>query len=104
MSATIESSAVPRVPMLSGGKWSPSASSRTTNVFNPSTGETIATVPLATAAEVGRVVEAAHAAFPAWRDTPVVERARLLFRYREALMRRFDDLAKLVTREHGKTL
>ena len=104
MSATIESSAVPRVPMLSGGVWSPSASSRAADVFNPSTGETIARVPLASAAEVGAVVEAAHAAFPAWRDTPVVERARLLFRYREALTKRFDDLANLVTREHGKTL
>ena len=95
---------VETVPMLVGGAWVASASARHADVFNPSTGRTIARVPLATAAEVDAAVDAAHAAFPAWRDTPVVERARLLFRYRERLTDRFEDLARLVTREHGKTL
>ena len=46
----------------------------------------------------------ASAALPAWRETPVVERARVMFKYRELVARHFDELAELVTREHGKTL
>ena len=93
------------VPMLVNGNWSPaSAGGRTSPVFNPSTGKTIASVALATAAETNAAVEAAHAALPAWAATPAVERARLLFRYRELLTRDFDVLAQIVTREHGKTL
>jgi malonate-semialdehyde dehydrogenase (acetylating)/methylmalonate-semialdehyde dehydrogenase len=64
----------------------------------------IATVPLCTAADVDRAVRAAAAALPAWAETPVVERAQVLFRFREALVRHADGLARLVTREHGKTL
>ena len=90
--------------MLVGGKWTTSGSSRRSKVYNPSTGRPIADVPLATAAETGAAVEAAAAAFPAWAETPVVERARLMFRYRELLMRDFEQVAQLVTREHGKTL
>ena len=97
-------SSVQSIPMLVNGQWITSASTRTSDVFNPSTGQTIARVPLASAAETHAAVEAAHAAFAGWSETPVVERARLLFRYREALMKRFDELANLVTREHGKTL
>jgi len=92
------------VPSLWGGKWEVSSSKRHTNVYNPSNGRTIARVPLATADEVGRAAEAAAGALPAWSATPAVERARLLFRYREVLTKNFDKLARLVTREHGKTL
>ena len=95
---------LPTVPMLIGGQWTPGSSARHGTVYNPSTGRPIATVPLATAAETAAAVEAAAAAAPAWADTPVVERARLMFRYRELLTRDFEQLAQLVTREHGKTL
>jgi malonate-semialdehyde dehydrogenase (acetylating)/methylmalonate-semialdehyde dehydrogenase len=61
-------------------------------------------VGYATAEETGRVVEAAAAALPAWSETPVVERARLMFRFRALLEQNFEELAALVTREHGKTL
>jgi malonate-semialdehyde dehydrogenase (acetylating)/methylmalonate-semialdehyde dehydrogenase len=61
-------------------------------------------VPLCTAAEVDLAVKAATAALPAWAETPAVDRARLLFRYRDKLEQHTDELAKLVTREHGKTL
>src|SRR4051812_3436742 len=91
------------VPSLWGGKWEVSSSSRHANVYNPSNGRTIARVPLATAEEVARVVEAAAAALPEWAATPAVERARVLFRYREVLTKNFDRLARAVTREHGKT-
>ncbi|MDB5294277.1 MAG: iolA2 2 [Phycisphaerales bacterium] len=92
------------VPMLRGGTWVTSASPRRTDVFNPSTGKVIARVPLATPDETNAVVEAAAAALPAWAETPVVERARVLFRFRELLMGSFERLAITVVREHGKTL
>ena len=94
---------LPTVHMLVNGKWAAAASARRGTVFNPSTGRAIATVPLASAAEASAAVEAAAAAGPAWAETPVVERARLLFRFRELLMRDFEQIAQLVTREHGKT-
>ena len=92
------------IPMLLNGSWVTSASTRRSDVFNPSTGRVIAHVPLATAAEVDRAVKAAAEALPKWSATPVVERCRILFRFRELLMQRFDELARLVTREHGKTI
>jgi malonate-semialdehyde dehydrogenase (acetylating)/methylmalonate-semialdehyde dehydrogenase len=95
---------LPTVPMLVAGQWTTSTSARRATVYNPSTGQPIAAVPLATAAETSAAVEAAAAAMPAWAETPVVERARLMFRYRELLMRDFEQVAQLVTREHGKTL
>ena len=73
-------------------------------VYNPSTGEVIARTPLVGAAEVDAVVRAAAEALPAWADTPVVERARVMFRLRTLMEERFEELATLVTREHGKTL
>ena len=54
--------------------------------------------------EVSRAIEAAHAAFPAWADTPAVERARLMFRFKHLLEQHFEELSAIVTREHGKTL
>src|SRR3954453_3848724 len=92
------------VPNLRAGRWEPSDSPRRANVYNPSTGQVIAHVPLCTAAEAGRTVEAAAAALPAWSQTPAVERARLLFRFREVLTRHFDRPPRSVPREHGKTL
>lgn len=72
-------------------------------VFNPSTGDVIAECPSGGADEVNAAVEAAHAAFPAWRDTPPVERARVFFRYRQLIEQNFDELCRTVSREHGKT-
>jgi malonate-semialdehyde dehydrogenase (acetylating)/methylmalonate-semialdehyde dehydrogenase len=88
---------------LSGGRWLSSQTERWGEVFNPSTGEVAARVPFCTAAEVDTVVRAADAAFPAWAATPVVERARVMFRYRDLLVRHAEELAMLVTGEHGKT-
>jgi malonate-semialdehyde dehydrogenase (acetylating)/methylmalonate-semialdehyde dehydrogenase len=94
---------LPEVPLLVGGKWESSAATRWGEVHNPSTGAAIARVPMCGAAEVDRAVQAASQALPAWADTPVVERARVLFRFRELLRQHTDELAALVTREHGKT-
>ena len=95
---------VSTVRYLSGGKWATSESSRFGKVFNPSTGKLLAKVPLCSAAETSTVVETAAVALPAWSAVPVVERARLMFRYREILMKNFETLATTVVREHGKTL
>jgi malonate-semialdehyde dehydrogenase (acetylating)/methylmalonate-semialdehyde dehydrogenase len=92
------------VPMLVAGQWQASKSDRGGPVFNPSTGRIIARTPFCTAAEVDVAVRAAADALPAWAETPAVDRARYLFRYREKLDKHSDELAKLVTREHGKTL
>ena len=87
----------------SGGAWKTSAGTRAGDVFNPSTGRVIARVPFSPAAEVNEVVAAAHAALPAWAEIPVVERAQVMFRFRELMQKHFEELAKVVTREHGKT-
>jgi malonate-semialdehyde dehydrogenase (acetylating) / methylmalonate-semialdehyde dehydrogenase len=87
-----------------GGRWVPSRASGFHAVHNPATGETIARTPLSTGAELDAAVAAATKAFPAWRDTPAVARAKVLFRFRELLEEHFQDLAATVTREHGKTL
>jgi malonate-semialdehyde dehydrogenase (acetylating) / methylmalonate-semialdehyde dehydrogenase len=92
------------VPVLLGGKWINPDAVRYGEVFNPSTGKVIARVPLCTAAETAKVVEAAAAALSAWAETPVVERARVMFRFRTLMEQHFAELAALVTREHGKTL
>lgn len=102
--ATSAPSSVPTVPMLSAGKWSTPSADRYEDVYNPSIGEVIARTPLATAAETDAVVEAAAAALPGWAATPVIERARVMFRYRALLEEHFEELAELLTREHGKTL
>jgi malonate-semialdehyde dehydrogenase (acetylating) / methylmalonate-semialdehyde dehydrogenase len=93
-----------RVKMLVGGRWEESESSRSGEVYNPSTGRVIASVPLCTAADVDRAVQAAAAALPTWAETPVVERARVMFRFRDLIANHADELARCVTREHGKTL
>ncbi len=92
------------VPMLVGGRWEESASDRFGEVFNPSTGQAIARVPLGTAVDVDRAVASAAEALPTWAETPAVERARVLFRFRERLVETAEELARLVTRENGKTL
>ncbi|MEM9352129.1 MAG: CoA-acylating methylmalonate-semialdehyde dehydrogenase [Planctomycetota bacterium] len=96
--------AVQEVPILSGGGWSTVAANQYEEVYNPSTGEVIARTPLCDAAATDAVVQSAAKALPAWSATPVVERARVMFRFRELLDKHFDEIAALVTREHGKTL
>ncbi len=90
-------------PNFIGGEWRPLSGSATTPVFNPSTGDVIAECPVGTAALVDEAVSAAHAAFPAWRATPPVDRARLFFRYRQLVEQNFDRICHAVSREHGKT-
>lgn len=72
------------------------------DVYNPATGEVTGRVALASASTVDEAVAAARAAFPEWSDTPPIRRARVLFRYLQLLQERKDDLARIITAEHGK--
>ena len=93
----------PVVPMLIGGEWHQSAA-ETQPVYDPASGAEIAQVPLCTAADVDAAVQAAAAAFPSWRDTPVVERVQYLFRFKILLEDNHEALARLVTQENGKII
>ena len=87
-----------------GGKWTPSQATDFVNVHNPALGTVIARTPLSTRADLDAAVQTASNAFPAWRDTPVVLRARSMFKLVNLLEQHFDDIARTVTTEHGKTL
>ncbi|XYJ89555.1 Acyl-CoA reductase [Cupriavidus necator] len=84
------------------GRQTRGASQRLADIYNPATGEVAARVALGTTQDVADAVAAAHAAFPAWADTPPLRRARILFKFKELLDQHHDDLAALITREHGK--
>jgi malonate-semialdehyde dehydrogenase (acetylating)/methylmalonate-semialdehyde dehydrogenase len=86
-----------------GGKWTPSQAGAKGPVRNPATAETIALVPMSPAEEVDAVVKAAMKAYPAWRETPVVDRIKPLFKLRDLLIANLDELARTITTEAGKT-
>jgi malonate-semialdehyde dehydrogenase (acetylating)/methylmalonate-semialdehyde dehydrogenase len=91
-------------PLFIAGEWRTLADVPTAPVFNPSTGNVIAETPLCGGRHVEEAVEAAAAAFPAWWETPPVERARVLFNFKALLEQHFEELIRLNTREQGKTL
>src|SRR5436189_3925690 len=93
-----------RCPIFIDGEWREQTANGLSPVYNPSRGEVIAEVPMCGADIVNEAVESAAAAFPAWRETPPVERARVFFRYRQLVEENFDRICQSVTREHGKTL
>jgi malonate-semialdehyde dehydrogenase (acetylating)/methylmalonate-semialdehyde dehydrogenase len=80
------------------------AAGRTGEVFNPATGEVTGLVRLADAAIVDAAVNAARAAWPAWAESSVLNRARVMFRFKELLDRHHDELARIITHEHGKVV
>ncbi|MBA4193950.1 MAG: methylmalonate-semialdehyde dehydrogenase (CoA acylating), partial [Comamonadaceae bacterium] len=77
-------------------------STRAQDVFNPATGAVTGRVALASTADVDTAVAAARAAFPAWSDTPPIRRARVMFKFLELLNQHKDELARMITAEHGK--
>ena len=85
------------------GDWVESEGERA-DVVNPATGTTLATVPISTTEEFDSAVEAAKLAFPDWRRTPPLARVRSLFRLKELMERNFEDLSRVQTMEHGKTI
>jgi len=80
------------------------AGERSQDVFNPSTGQVVREVALASKATVEQAITAAEAAFPAWRDTPPLKRARVMFRFKQLLEQHQDEIAALISEEHGKVL
>ncbi|MBI1795419.1 MAG: CoA-acylating methylmalonate-semialdehyde dehydrogenase [Candidatus Eisenbacteria bacterium] len=87
-----------------GGRWVDSGAARFGEVRNPASDTLLARVPLGGAADIDHAVQAALKAYPAWRATPPVQRLRPLFKLKNLLEDRFEDIARTVTMEHGKTL
>src|SRR4051795_2871488 len=97
-----------RIPMREighfiGGRTVAGSSGRSGDVFNPNTGEVQAKVAFASPAEVENAIAVAEAAQPAWGQTNPQRRARVLFKFLELVQKEFDDLARLLSSEHGKT-
>jgi malonate-semialdehyde dehydrogenase (acetylating)/methylmalonate-semialdehyde dehydrogenase len=93
---------MPTIQNAIGGKLVTSVSTRTQPVFNPATGEAIATLPLSTNDEINAAVAAAKKAQPAWGNTTPMKRARVMFKFKELLEKHSDELARLISLEHGK--
>src|SRR5579885_1686173 len=87
-----------------GGSRRAGESGRTGPVFNPATGEQTGAVDFASVEEVDAAVQAAKAAFPAWRSLSLARRAELFFRIRELVHERREEMARILTAEHGKVL
>jgi malonate-semialdehyde dehydrogenase (acetylating)/methylmalonate-semialdehyde dehydrogenase len=92
------------IPNFIAGEWSKSTGAETLTVHDPASGELLGKVPMSGRADVDRAVQAAARAFPAWRATPVTERARVMFRLRQLLDANREELAKSLCREHGKVI
>ncbi len=91
------------VPNLIGDQWT-RPEVKTLPVYNPATADVIEQVPLCGAAEVDGAARAAGHAFEEWSRVPIMERARLMFRFKALLEQHLEELAALITRHHGKTL
>ncbi len=85
------------------GEWVESKG-ETKDVVNPATGKLIAKVPISTRDEVDAAVKAAQEAFPDWRTTTPLARSRCLFRLKESLEEHFEEVSRIQTQEHGKTI
>jgi malonate-semialdehyde dehydrogenase (acetylating)/methylmalonate-semialdehyde dehydrogenase len=94
---------IPTLPLWINNTAVAANGTRTAEVYNPATGEAIRKVPLANRADVERAIAAAKSAFPGWRDTTPLRRARILTRFRELMESHRDELVALITEEHGKT-
>ncbi len=86
------------------GEWIESKTDRFLKTENPGTGEILARVPISTKKEVKQAIRAAKNAFSEWRKTPAVERARYFFKLRDLMEEYFEELAVIITIEHGKVL
>ncbi|MDQ0871892.1 malonate-semialdehyde dehydrogenase (acetylating)/methylmalonate-semialdehyde dehydrogenase [Paenibacillus sp. V4I3] len=86
-----------------GGEWVASTSTQTEPVYNPATEEILALIPISTKADVDQAVRTAQEAFQTWSRTPVPRRARVLFKYQQLLVEHWDELARIVTQENGKS-
>ena len=85
-----------------GGKLTAGTSERKSQVFNPATGEQESEVILATKSDLDKTVEIAKQAFETWSLKPALQRARIMFKFKELIEKNFDELTKLIVSEHGK--
>ena len=96
--------AIRKVPNWINGQLQESGSDRYGDVFDSATGKRCAEVVMSNEADVDAAVAAAHAAFAGWSKTPVLRRARIMFKLKELIERDRAELAALITQEHGKVL
>ncbi len=94
---------VKKVKNYIGGEWVDS-SGKIVDVVNPATGKVIAECPISTREEIDAAVKAAQEAFPDWRRTTPLARSRIMFRFKELLEENFEQLSRIQTMEHGKTI
>src|SRR5512136_565606 len=87
-----------------GGKWVDSTATEWLDDMNPATAERIARVPLSPKEDVDAAVQAAKAAWEEWRETPPISRARYFFALRDLMEQHFEDLARIVSQDHGKII
>ena len=96
--------AIRKVPNWINGQIQDSDSDRYGDVFDSATGERCADVVMSNEADVDAAVAAAHAAFAGWSKTPVLRRAKVMFKLKELIERDRAEIAALITQEHGKVL
>ncbi|KVH93393.1 Aldehyde dehydrogenase, conserved site-containing protein [Cynara cardunculus var. scolymus] len=94
----------PRVPNFIGGMFIDSQSRTSIDVINPATQQVVSQVPLTTGEEFRAAVFAAKCSLPSWRNTPVMTRQRIMFKFQELIRRDIDKIAQNITSEQGKTL
>ena len=93
-----------KLPNFIGGHWQHSKASSWLDVTNPASGTVLSHVPLSPASEVEAAVQAGEQAFRDWRRVPATDRIRYLFAFREKLEQHFEDIARTITEECGKTI
>lgn len=94
---------IPTLKNYINGEWVPSQSDKVEDVPNPATGQFLARVPFSNKEDLNAAVAVAKEAFKTWSKTPVPKRARILFRYQQLLVEHWDELARLITMENGKS-
>jgi malonate-semialdehyde dehydrogenase (acetylating) / methylmalonate-semialdehyde dehydrogenase len=92
-----------KVPHYIDGRWVESNAREWSEIVNPATGESLGKVPISDAAEVTKAIDAAAAAYPAWRRTPPEDRIQPLFKLKNLLEEHVDEISRLITQENGKT-
>jgi len=92
-----------KIPHYIDGQWVESNAREWSEIVNPATGESLGKVPISDAAEVTKAIDAAAAAYPAWRRTPPEDRIQPLFKLKVLLEDHLDDISRLITQENGKT-
>jgi malonate-semialdehyde dehydrogenase (acetylating)/methylmalonate-semialdehyde dehydrogenase len=95
---------LPVVPHWINGQEAPASGKRSAPVFDPAQGKETKQVGFAGVADIEAAIFSAHRAFPRWRDTSITKRQQIMFRFRELLNERKDELAEIITSEHGKVV